>query len=193
MKVSTWAVILFLFFSTAAILLFPNGFSFSQDFFSDLAVRINNGATVPRSVNTLFALSIVTAAIGAVGFFDDKGKWAKTFGWLTGISLAILLLLPSDQFFWPHRWTTVAIVVFLVISCWSMYGKIRTGSRVKTATFIYSVVLSLYVGWLFLGPRPEVSQLANNIHAVTQKIAVYGFILFVLYSNYIKQVDINKK
>ncbi len=199
MSVSVVAAVLFLVLSTIGIILYPGGsifsptsehFSLYTNFFSDLGAGGYSGQPVPLVVNILFYIAVAAAAIGFASFFTQFGKeskFAKLFGWLSALSIAALPFLPADQFLWPHRIVAVSIVTFLLIACWSLYASIKISSIRRQTLFMYSILLSAYVGWLFLGPLPDASLAANILHAVGQKIAVYGFIVVVfVFARHIK-------
>ncbi len=190
MKVSVVAAILFLVFSTTAIILYPGGshftpdaksFSFTRNFLSDLGLTTGyDMQLIPEAVKVLFSFALMASAVAIASFFSQFGSSkAKVFGWLTSLSIIFLIFLPSDEHLWPHRITFVSAVIFLLFASWSLYSFLNSDSLFKKLTFAFSVLTSAYVLWLFFGPLPETSVGANIIHAFGQKFIAYGFILLI--------------
>lgn len=190
MKIPVVAAVLFLIFSTTATILYPGGshfipdaksFSFTRNFLSDLGVTTGYDIRpLPEAVNILFSFALMAAAVAIASFFSQfRSRKVKVFGWLTALTIIPLLFLPSDQYLWPHRISFVTAATFLLFASWSLYSTLNNNPLLKKFTLAFSVLISTYVLWLFFGPLPEASVKANIIHAVGQKLVVYGLILLI--------------
>lgn len=199
----------FLVLSTIAMFFYPGGtysdeettgYTFTQNFFSDLGrTAAHNGDSNTVSM-VLFIVALSLAGLSLIIFFlmvpphFAENRTARrlsiagsTVGVISGIGFIGIAAVPADVNLTLHRlfvyiaFTGFLFVVFLYSAA---ILKSRTYPRAYAYSyFAYAVVLAVYLALLFSGPDIETSR-GLTIQAVGQKIVVYTGIICVVIQSY---------
>jgi hypothetical membrane protein len=199
----------FLVLSTVAMFLYPGathtdntttGYTFTQNFFSDLGRTAAHDGD-PNTVSmVLFIITLSLAGLSLILYFLTVpphfagNRTARrlsiagsTVGIISGIGFVGIAAMPADVNLTVHRlFVDVAFTGFLlVVFCYSVaILKSQTYPRAYAyAYFAYAVILALYLVLLFGGPEVETAG-GLTLQAVGQKIVVYTGIICVVIQSY---------
>ncbi len=192
----------FMVLSTAAMFFYPGGtrsdnattgYSFWTNFFSDLG-RTSAHSGAPNTVSmALFVTALTLAGIALILFFLAMPHYFRetrsarrlsyagsTFGVISGVCFLGIAAVPSDINLTVHRlFVYIAFTALLVVVlCYTTaIFKTRSFSRRYALAYVgFALVLAVYLGLLFAGPKEETDS-AVRIQATGQKIVVYAAIV----------------
>lgn len=197
--------ILFVVLTALAMLVYPggtvtdpttSGYSFFTNFFSDLG-RTETRSGQPNLVAAvLFFIALTGAGAALIAFFlafagyftrtrlDRVLAWLGTFaGVLAGVCFIGVAFTPANlagawhnQFVFAafEAFTVATIVYFILLLRAPDYPK-----RYAAVFGVFALLLVLYLGLLFLGPKTRTPE-GLLIQATGQKIIVYASIVSVL-------------
>ncbi|MCC2631565.1 MAG: hypothetical protein K0S20_264 [Patescibacteria group bacterium] len=169
-------------------LLYDSGYSQVHNFLSDLGISESyNHQPVSNVINILFGYALFSAGIATALFFFQQSlrlkgtvkKILPALGVLTWLSVSLIPLIPSDDYVWPHRIVTVLTLIILAIACTALSMAAPERTFQSAGLRVFTVLLWLYLLFLFLGPLPNSSLLARMVHALSQKGIIYGFMIVV--------------
>jgi hypothetical membrane protein len=199
----------FLLLSTVAMFFYPGGtysdedttgYTFAQNFFSDLGrTAAHNGDSNTVSM-VLFITALSLAGLSLIVFFlavpphFAENRTARrlsiigsTVGVISGLGFIGIAAVPADVNQTLHtNFVYVAFTGFLlVVFCYSAaILKSRSYPRAYAyAYFAYAIILALYLVVLFSGPEVETTS-GLAIQAIGQKIVVYTGIACVVIQSY---------
>lgn len=172
------------------------GYSFFNNFFSDLGMtETRNNASNTTSM-VLFTAALTAVGIALAIFFiafaqlfigEGSSKWLSTLGAIFGVVAGICfigvaftpwnLYLEAHNLFvrWAFRLFLAAVILF-IIAAWREKNLPR---RFAWVFIVFAVVLTGYVLLLTFGPSVQTRE-GQMIQAVGQKIIVYASIMSVL-------------
>ena len=175
-----------------------SGYTFINNFFSDLGLTIahNNDANTISAV--LFFSTLTLAGIGLISYFllvprffkgTQVQRWMSLvgsfFGLLSGLSYIGIAFTPANLAREPHiffvqaAFGTFLIAVLLYIPAIFMNEHISNGYTIAYA--IFALCLSAYLWLIFFGPSDSGALL---IQVVGQKLIVYAAILCMAFQAY---------
>jgi hypothetical membrane protein len=199
----------FLLLSTVAMFFYPGGtysdgetigYTFTQNFFSDLGrTAAHNGDSNTVSM-VLFIIALSMAGLSLIVFFlavpphfaeNRTSRRLSTIGSVLGVISGLgfigIAAMPADVNQTVHRlfvyiaFTGFLFVVFLYSAA---ILKSRTYPRAYAyAYFAFAIILALYLALLFSGPELETTG-GLTIQAVGQKVVVYAGIICVVIQSY---------
>ncbi len=195
----------FVVLSTVAMVFYPGatysdnsttGYSFTQNFFSDLGRTAAHDGD-PNTVSmVLFIVALSLAGLALIVFFlavpphFAENRTARrlssigsTVGVISGLGFIGIAAVPADVNLTVHRlFVYIAFTGFLlVVFCYiAAILKSRTYPRAYAYAYLaYAVVLAVYLVLLFAGPNVK-TESGLTIQAVGQKIVVYTGITCVV-------------
>lgn len=206
---SIYSLIQFLVFSAIAMILYPGGtkydfdstgYSFFNNFFSDLGRTITFAGNEKKASYYLFTTSLIIAGISTIAYFILFPSFFKiksisrkfsygsaAAGIISGIAYIGVALTPWDILIKPHFFfVKVAFVSFFFLTAFSIsaiysdhdypeiYGKIF---------IIFGIILTGYLWVLFFGPKLNTPE-GIYIQATSQKIVVYSEVMCMLIQSY---------
>lgn len=197
--------VLFTGLTAIAMLLYPGGtfndqtsqgYSFFNNFFSDLGMtETRNNASNTTSM-VLFTSALTAVGFGLAIFFiafaqlfisEGSSKWLSALGAIFGVVAGICfigvaftpwnLYLEAHNLFvrWAFRLFLAAVILF-IIAAWREKNLPR---RFAWVFIVFAVVLTGYVLLLTFGPSVQTRE-GQMIQAAGQKIIVYASIMSVL-------------
>jgi hypothetical membrane protein len=174
--------VLFVIITFINMAIYPDGYNFLLDYFSDLGRTVTNGVPSPADY-FLFSLACTAAAVCSIPFwlairtlFTAPAR-LKYLGWLGTILglvaapfLSGLALFACDVFPTQHGWATIAFFLLyssaIVVYSIAIFLNKEYGYLYGIIGVIVAVICYAYVLVPFLGT------------ALVQKIAVYALILW---------------
>jgi hypothetical membrane protein len=176
------------------------GYSFPQNFFSDLGRTAAEDGESNTVSMVLFIIALTLAGLALTLFFlaipqhfaeNPRTKRLSTIGSIVGVISGIsyigIAAVPSDVNLTVHRLFVYAAfsALLVVVIC---YSTAILRSRVYPrsyafAYFAFAAILALYLVLLFSGPNIETTS-GLTIQAVGQKIVVYAAIICMLIQSY---------
>lgn len=198
------ACVFFVLGTLAAMAIYPGGsvadptsrgYSFFDNFFSDLGqTRTLSGASNLVCM-ALFATALTVVALGLGLFFVELARlyseraavrWARVaafFGIVTGICFLGVAATPWNLYLAAHNvfvhWTFRLLLAAAVASIAAILLETGFPRRFASVFGAFAVVLLAYVFLLVLGPKPSTPEGAR-VQVVGQKIIAYASILAVL-------------
>lgn len=178
--------ILFVIISFLDMLIYPGGYSFVDNSFSELGLTVING--VPTFVNyILFSLACTSAAVCSIPFWlairtefsePTMVRYIGLIGTIIGIAaapfLSALSLLAADVFLYPHGFSTILFFLLyasaIIIYSIGMLVNKEYNSFLAIVGFIVAAICFLYI--MVIGG------------ALMQKIAVYSLIVWSGFQGY---------
>ena len=172
------------------------GYSFFQNFFSDLGrVTAPNGQS-NRASMILFFTAETVVGIGMVFFFvafreffkaDRTGKWVSLLGTVVGIASGLcfagVAFFPYDLFFdlhlqlvlWAYRTFLVSVATYAYV----IFRQNDYPRRYAWIFVVFTIFLAAYLMLLTYGPGPA-TPTGMVVQAVGQKIIVYVAVISVM-------------
>ncbi|MFW9958612.1 MAG: hypothetical protein ACFFCT_11135 [Candidatus Odinarchaeota archaeon] len=187
--------IIFVVVTFITMLTYPGGYSFLDNYFSELGLTVTNG--YPSMLNyALFSIACTSAAVCLVPFLlamrtlfveTSTLKILSWIGTVLGIAaapnLSALALFAADVYGTQHFWTTMLffLLITLGIFVYSIAILLNKsyGNIYALIGFIVVVICFLHVGAFFI---PEVAIYFGT--AVWQKLSVYALILWSVFQGY---------
>jgi hypothetical protein len=196
-----FACVQFVLLSALAMWLYPGGthadptsrgYSFLQNFFSDLGLTVAlNGAPNTASM-ILFITSLTLAGLGLVAFFVAAPQFfwrerllrvpsvlGSVFGVLSGLCFIGVAWTPANLAAGPHGQVTLwAFETFLVVVVFydlAILLNPRFANVYALVYFLFAVLLGAYIGLMIYGPRADTPR-GVMIQATGQKLIVYAAI-----------------
>lgn len=174
LQISLWCGALFFSFLLLGMLSYHGGnpanptapYSFLHNFFSDLGtIKPYSNVRQPLT-NFLFTAALTSAGLGIISFVRGitQDMYARFLADLTALSLLAVTLLPSDEYFWPHRYALFAFVLLVTLT----FGTILRTNRGSAIQVIFWTAL-VYACFLVFAPRPDSSDSARLLHVIAQK------------------------
>jgi hypothetical membrane protein len=149
-------------------------YSFTKNFLSDLGLITTYANTNQPLVVLCFGFGLFAAAYAIYCWYNKVVSKGWRVGlWLAVIGLVLVPLVPSDLFFWPHRYLVVAILTGFAILNLSLV-KVRIVSSYSLVLVLFQIA---YLCFIFLGPRPAE---ARELHVILQKVAIYSQLFLLL-------------
>jgi len=165
--VSCAGVVLFLCLCTPAALLYPGGtladrntagYSFSENFLSDLGRTVSWSGDANTGAAILFNTAVVVLGLSIVPFFlflplhaPDRSQvlWvAAAFGVVSALALVAIGLTPYDVCFGPHHTALFLWVIFLsvavILHFWALFTSDECSSLFAVASLALVCVFCLY-------------------------------------------------
>jgi hypothetical membrane protein len=196
---------LFVVFTAIAMLTYPGGtvtdsttvgYSFFQNFFSDLGRVTAPDGQSNRVSMILFLVAEIVVGIGMVCFFvafrelfkgDRTGRWVSLLGTLVGIASGLcfagVALAPADLYLGVHiqlvLWAFRAFLVSVAIYAYVIFRQNDYPRRYGWIFVGFSLLLAAYLVLLTYGPGPFTPE-GMVIQAVGQKIIVYVSVVSVM-------------
>jgi hypothetical membrane protein len=187
--------IIFIIVTFIAMLTYPGGYSFLDNYFSELGLTVTNGQ--PSMLNyALFSIACTSAAVCLIPFLlamrtvfveTSTLKILSSIGTILGIAaapnLSALSLFAADVYGTQHFWTTM--LFFLLITLGILVYSIAIllnknyGNIYALIGFIVVAICFLHVGAFF---STELSVYFGT--AVWQKLSVYALILWSVFQGY---------
>ncbi len=172
--------LLFVIFTFIDMLIYPGGYSFIDNYFSQLGLTVINGQ--PAFFNyILFILACSSAAVCSIPFwyaikmvFSDS-RMVKTIGWIGSIlgfaaapCLSLLAIFAGDVYPAEHGWATILFFILyslaIIIYSVGMLINPEYNSLLSLVGFAVATICLLHI--FFIGG------------ALMQKIAVYSMVLW---------------
>lgn len=189
-----------MFFYPGGTLADPNthGYSFFENFFSDLGRwRTTSGASNPVSA-TLFLLALTLAGCGLAAFFIAFPKFFResrpqavlsvsgsVLGVLSGLCFVGVALTPEDQFLPVHtRFVTWAFRCFAAAVLFYAGAIFRSPRYPRLYGWALAGFFTLLTGYILLmqfGPSPFKSRRGEMIQAAGQKVIAYASIVSIAF------------
>jgi hypothetical membrane protein len=187
--------IIFIIVTFIAMLTYPGGYSFLDNYFSELGLTVTNGQ--PSMLNyVLFTIACTSAAVCLIPFlfamrtvFTENGllKGLSWIGTILGVAaapnLSALSLFAGDVYPAQHGLTTMLffLLITLGILVYSIAILLNKNYRNFYALigFIVVVICFLHVGAFF---SSELSMYFGT--ALWQKLSVYALILWSVFQGY---------
>jgi hypothetical protein len=206
---SIYALFQFLFFSALAMILYPGGtitdfettgYSFLNNFFSDLGRTITFTGDGKNASLYLFASSLMVAGISTIAYFIlfpaffKYNKISLVFsygataaGIISGIAYIGIALTPWDILLKPHFFfVKTAYLSFLFLTAFSIaaiYSDPFYPKIYGVVFIVFGIILAGYVWTLFFGPKLNTPE-GVRIQATMQKVVVYSEISCMLIQSY---------
>jgi hypothetical protein len=207
-KFTRWAVWSFATATAIAMFIYPGGtlrnpstrgYSFFQNFLSDLGTTVTWGGHPNTYGSSLFVLSVVCVVLAVIPCFRSfiklysspaSRKWTRA-ATVTAVCAAIgfiaVALTPTDRFFGIHfRGVLVAFESTLLTSLFFSFATARDSrfpKRVAGAWFLMTLMLATYLVVLTWGPAAQTDH-GLVVQVTAQKITVAGVLLIVAYQTY---------
>lgn len=180
------AGILFVIITFGIMLIYPGGYSFIDNYISELGLSVTNG--VPTMINwVLFATACTSAAVLIVPFWisirthfqESKiAKYLSILGTILGIIAAPFLagvgIFAADLYGFQHGWSTVIffILITVAITIYSIAILFNKGYNniISLIGFIVATICLLYI---FALGTP-----------LMQKVAVYALVLYSVFQGF---------
>ena len=204
---------LFIVFNLLAMFLYPgstylnnlsSGYSFTQNFLSDLGRTLTFSGEVNFLSSQFFNMSLILAGSVFALFYlqvrkvftSDKQKIlafiGSSFGVFGGLSLAGVGLAPADLYLEIHIVCATWLFRFFFITslCYSIviFRHVQIENKFAAGYLVFALSILLYILVSELGPDPKISQFALVLQVVSQKI-----ILFILMAAiYIQTLGLQK-
>ena len=204
---------LFIVFNLIAMFLYPgstylnnlsSGYSFTQNFLSDLGRTLTFSGEVNFLSSQLFNMSLIL--VGSVFalfylhvrkvFNSDKQKIlafiGSFFGVLGGLSLAGVGFAPADLYLeihivcatWLFRFFFVASLCYSIV----LFRHAQFENKFVAGYLVFTFSILLYILVSELGPDPKISQLALVLQVVSQKI----ILLILMAAIYMQTLGLQK-
>jgi hypothetical membrane protein len=157
-------------------------YSLAHNFISDLGISQGYNHTPIHTSNVFFVLALIVAS-STVGyfFFTVSGLpkklqiTQKLLGTIAALATLGVALTPSDLYLWPHR-ISMLLVFLATFLGFVLLSRHHTHN---TAATVLATTMGLYILYLLFGPLPEVSPLSREVHAVLQKLIIYGMFVYI--------------
>ena len=204
---------LFVVLNIASMLLYPGstyrdhftlGYSFTENFLSDLGRTLTYSGGINFLSSQLFNMSLVLAGGVFALFYLHVRKVINSneqktlafigsfFGILGGISLAGVGLTPSDLYLdlhiicanWLFRFMFVASLFYTII----IFRHPIFENKYAGGYLVFSITILIYILISELGPGPKVSHFALVLQVVSQKI----ILLILMVAIYIQTMGLKK-
>jgi hypothetical protein len=198
---TTFACIQFVVLSAIAMLVYsggtvadPNsrGYSFFDNFFSDLGLTISRSGAPNTPSMALFITALTLAGLGLVVFFVAAPQFfwrervlrvlsllGSAFGVLSGLCFIGVAWTPANLMAGPHGQVTLwAFQTFLVVVVFYDLAIVlnpRFANVYALVYFLFAVFLGAYIALMMFGPRADTARGAM-IQATGQKLIVYAAI-----------------
>ena len=194
-------LILFIVFNIIAMFAYPGstyrnnlspGYSFTQNFLSDLGRTVSFSGEVNFFSAQFFNMSLILAG-GVFSFFyfhvwkvflaDNQRMLAQIgsiFGVLGGLSLVGVGITPADLYLelhiicatWLFRFLFVASLFYSIV----IFRHDQYENKYASGYLIFTFSILLYILVSELGPDPKISHFALTFQVVTQKMILLIFI-----------------
>jgi len=204
---------LFMFLNIASMLLYPgstyrdnltSGYSFTENFLSDLGRTLTFSGEVNFLSSQLFNMSLILAGAVFTLFYLHVRKVfnlekqrtlafiGSFFGILGGFSLLGVGLTPADLYLdlhiicanWFFRFMCLASLFYTVV----IFLHPRVKNKYASGYMIFTISILLYILVSELGPDAKTSQFSLVLHVVSQKIILLIFMMAV----YIQSLGLQK-
>ena len=206
-------LILFIVFNIIAMFAYPGstyrnnlspGYSFTQNFLSDLGRTMSYSGEVNFFSAQFFNMSLILAG-GVFSFFyfhvrkvflaDNQRVLAligSIFGVLGGLSLAGVGITPADLYLeihiicatWLFRFLFVGSLFYSIV----IFRHDQYENKYASGYLIFTFSILLYILVSELGPDPKISQFSLTFQVVSQKI----ILLIFMVSIYIQTLGLKK-
>ena len=204
---------LFVILNIASMLLYPGstyrdhltlGYSFSENFLSDLGRTLTFSGEINFLSSQLFNMSLVLAG-GVFALFylhvrkvfnSDKQKIlafiGSFFGFLGGLCLVGVGFTPSDLYLYLHivcanwlfRFMFVASLFYTIV----IFRHLTFENKYASGYLVFSITILIYILISELGPGPKVSHFALVLQVVSQKI----ILIILMVAIYIQTLGLKK-
>jgi hypothetical membrane protein len=167
-----------------------DGYTFTQNFFSDLGITETYSGTANPISAALFLIALTVAGLSLIGYFlafphffqqqpsgRTLSKAGSIFGIITGIGYIGVALTPADLLLAPHvAFVYLAFLAFPVATTLYTIAIFRTptySNRYAVIFLAFTIALTLYLILLFTGPDMDTAN-GLTIQATGQKLIVYA-------------------
>ena len=170
---------------------FSSGYSFTQNFLSDLGRTVTFSQDINFLSSQLFNMSLILAGSVFTLFYlqvrkvfsaDDQKNLAllgSFFGIMGGLSLMGVGLTPSDLYLdlhiicanWLFRFMFIASLLYTIV----IFRHSTFKNKYASGYLIFTITILLYIIISELGPGPKVSHFALVLQVVSQKIILLIF------------------
>ena len=179
----------FILLTFIAMFFYPGGYSFTEDYFSDLGTTVNVKTGSPNDISrVLFLIACVVAGASLIPFWivmstlftESKfTKYISLFGTIMGAISSLFLMgvgiYPANIHYSLHTMSAKMFFVFFIIAILVYSFVILLNSEYQNIysfigiVFSLSSIISLYI-----------FRSSIHISAIMQKIIVYGFCLWAV-------------
>jgi hypothetical protein len=174
------------------------GYSFSKNFLSDIARMEAYDGTANFMGTGLYCWALLVMGSASILMFIvlryifREKKWTKivsiimaVMGVFAGVGLIGIGLAPSDIIYDAHMFFVfmafICLQVSLSLLMICIYGTPHFPNKYAHALLISNIILFAYIGLMFYGPDPKVSDTGLLTQVVGQKIIVYLLIASLIY------------
>jgi hypothetical protein len=197
-----YACVVFVVFTAIAMLLYPGGsmadpasrgYSFFNNFFSELGLTVTRNGTPNTSSMVLFITALTLAGLGLVLFFVAVSQFfwrthalrvlsvlGSVFGVIAGLCYVGVAFTPADLALGPHgQFTMWAFQAFLVAAVFYAVATLLNRNYPTVYALVYIAFTALLAGYVWLmmsGPGLDTPR-GVMIQATGQKIIVYAAIV----------------
>ena len=171
---------------------YTNGYSFFQNFLSDLGRTISHGGHNNFYSSLLFNMALTFGGITYTLFYFYlgslfKGNKIATLGSISGICGAICFVgvafTPADLFLPPHIMFNLWIFRFFLIATicysWIIYESKRIDNKYLIGNMIFIASLIFYILVLMFGPTPREPG-GLEFQAISQKFIMFNFLASIV-------------
>jgi hypothetical membrane protein len=199
-----WGCGLFILLTVLAMFLYPGGtfsdpaspgYSFFENFFSDLGMSVSHAGQANTSSRAIFTLALAMVGLGLIFFFlafpqffaaekttQILSKLGSGFGILSGISFIGVAFTPHNLYLDAHtEFVLWAFRLFpLAVLCYTFV--MRRSNYDRRAVLVFGIFFGLLVAYLLLLEfGPSLTTYAGMlIQATGQKIIVYASITSIM-------------
>ncbi len=205
LKMPKYAILIFILFNFIAMMFYPGGtindhntigYSFTQNFFSDLGNSISHSGKSNTISFILFNFSLSLCGITFILlFFSIRPAFNSTiltflatlFGVLGGASCIGVAFTPADLLLAPHiffangifRGLCIASVFYSIL----IFKNKSINNKYAYGFIIFGIMVLIYILISELGPNPRLHPGALRLQVVSQKmIALWLFLSIYFYS-----------
>jgi len=203
LKMPRYAIIIFMLFNFIAMVSYPGGtindssttgYSFTQNFFSDLGNSVSHSDEINTISFILFNFSLSLCGLTFILLFYSIRSAFKTsiltylatlFGILGGISCIGVAFTPADLLLGPHiffangifRGLCIASVLYSIL----IFKNDDIHNKYAYGFIIFGLMVLVYILISELGPSPRLNPGALTIQVVSQKMIVLWLFLSIYF------------
>jgi hypothetical membrane protein len=168
------------------------GYSFTQNFLSDLGRTVRFSGELNFVSETFFNISLILSGVLFTLFYlhvrkvfskDNQHFLAlvgSIFGVLGGLSLTGVGLTPADLYLDLHivcaTWLFRFFFLASICYSWVIFRHIKFKNKYALGYIVFTFSILLYILVSELGPDPKISQFALTFQVVSQKIILIIFL-----------------
>lgn len=205
LKMPKYAMVTFALFNLVAMYFYPggtigdsntSGYSFTQNFFSDLGNSISHSGENNIISFILFNFSLSLCGLTfTILFFSIRTAFnasvlnflATLFGIIGGLSCIGVAFTPADLLLEPHiffangifRGLCIASVLYSIL----IYKNNNLDNKYAYGFIIFGIMVLIYISISEFGPNPRVNPNALKLQVISQKmITLWLFLSIYIYS-----------